>query len=294
MMRKLAFLTMSDLGDFCTHDHLAIEPLASLGFEVEMVPWDRPQANWEAYEAVIIRSPWDYQQRPAEFFRVLADIDRSSARLLNGLEVARWNLNKTYLAELQTGGITIVPTRWIDGPVTQADLTTASHSWGSEQLILKPVVGANADDTFRLTPDIPHDELTVIQQRFTGRSAMLQPFVTAVLHPGEYSLFYLGGEFSHAILKTPALGDFRVQEEHGAQIQAIRPPAHLRQFADQVAKHLPFQLLYARIDLVELSPGQPAIMEVELIEPSLYLGFDPNAPRRFAHAIAANLRQPER
>ena len=283
-MRRCAFLTMDSVDAFVTYDHLLHDPLAARGWAVDDVSWRSADVDWNMYEAVVVRSPWDYHSDPERFFAVLETIDRSSARLENLLVLVRWNLCKTYLRELEARGLPIVPTRWLDRLDT--DILAANFdALGSDELVVKPVIGANADDTFRLRRDVPTtDALTAL----ADRACMVQPFVRAVVDEGEFSLFYFGEAFSHAILKTPAPLDFRVQEEHGGSIRAITPGPELRAVSDAVMAALAPRPLYARIDFVRLDTGF-ALMEVELIEPSLYFPYDDTSPDRFADAFVARM-----
>lgn len=284
-MRPCAFLTMDALGAFVTYDHLVHAPLAARGWAVDTVSWRATDVDWSDYEAVVIRSPWDYHSYPDRFLDVLETIDRSAARLENPLDLVRWNLHKTYLRDLEACGLPIVPTRWLDrlDAVTLAGLFDAL---GTDELVAKPVVGANADDTFRLRRDAATTDAFAT---FADRACMVQPFVEAVVDEGEFSLFYFGDAFSHAILKTPAPRDFRVQEEHGGSIRTVVPEPALRTVSDAVMATLTPRPLYARIDFVRLSTGF-ALMEVELIEPSLYFPYDAASPERFADAFVERMK----
>ena len=287
-MPQIAFLTMDSLADFVAYDHLVVEELRQSGVSVQEVSWRHPAPNWSQYAAVIIRSPWDYQSDPQAFLQGLEQIELSSARLLNSLATVRWNIRKSYLRELETAGHTIVPTIWLQSP-TAAELAQLPDHWNCAETVVKPIVGANADNAFRL-PRNPAPEL--LQQAvaaFQQTTALAQPFISSVTALGEYSLIFFEGQFSHAVLKTPAAGDFRVQEEHGGIIQAIQPPPEMIACAERSLQSCPQPLLYARVDLVLLPDGQPAIMEIELIEPSLYLSFDPQSATRFATSIVRHL-----
>lgn len=283
-MRRAAFLTMDRLDGFFAYDHLTHAPLARRGWHVEPVSW-RALVTWDEYELVIIRSPWDYQEDPSAFLAVLEQIAASRARLYNPLPMVRWNICKTYLRDLQEAGLAIVPTQWLSG-LDEQMIPKLCAGFGTDRIVVKPWVGANAHDTFVLRAAGAPDDSARAVARFAEREVMVQPFVARVQTEGEFSLIYLGGRYSHAVLKTPCAGDFRVQEEHGGVIQTVQPAAELRALADRVVHAVDGHLLYARVDLVRLSSGQPAVMELELIEPSLYLSYDEQAPERFAEAIA--------
>ncbi len=283
-MRRAAFLTMDSLDGFFAYDHLAHAPLARRGWQVEPVSWRAPAA-WDDYDLVVIRSPWDYQADPSAFLDVLDRIDASRAQLYNPLPIVRWNLCKTYLRDLQAAGVAIVPTRWLSG-LDERMIPELCAAWQTDRIVVKPLVGANADDTFVLRATGGPDDSAWALARFARRDVMVQPFVERVQTEGEFSLIFLGGRYSHAVRKIPCSGDFRVQEEHGGVIQTAEPSPDLLALADRAVRAAGTYLLYARADLVRLSSGQPAVMELELIEPSLYLSYDVEAPERLAEAIA--------
>ncbi len=278
-MRPLAFLTMDSLEDFVAYDHLAVAPLRARGWAVTDVPW-RAETDWGRFEAVVIRTPWDYQDDPKAFLEVLERIDASGARLANPLEAVRWNLDKTYLRELEAAGVATVPTTWGDQLTPESLAGLFEHHGG--EIVIKPTVGANADNAFRLTPEA---DARGALATFAALPFMAQPFVQSVVDEGEFSLFTFDGAYSHAILKTPAPRDFRVQEEHGGTIKAVAPEASLMDAATRALAAAPEALLYARPDFVRLADGSWALMELEIIEPSLYFPYDDASPERFADAF---------
>ena len=288
-MPACAFLTMDDADAFVVYDREAVAPLAALGWTVDEVPW-RSGADWSRWDAVVVRSPWDYHDAPAEFFDVLEDIDRQT-RLENPLPVMRWNLIKTYLRDLDAAGVPTVPTLWADG-LTADLIADAARQWG--ETVAKPQVSANADGTFRLAGAVPGggaDDPETWDEPLAAladRPCMVQPFLRSVVEEGEFSVFAFGGEVSHAILKTPARGDFRVQEEHGGRIRSVSPGDDLLAVTEAALAAVPWTrpLLYARVDAVRLDDGSLAVIELELIEPSLYFPYGPGSAERFAAALA--------
>lgn len=280
-MPRCAFLTMDSLNEFEAYDELLIEPLAKLDWSVEMVPWRTPNVNWDDFEVVIIRSPWDYQQDTARFMQVLKKIDASSARLENPLYLVQWNIDKTYLRELDEQGILIVPTLWGKQP-DKKRLFDSFEQLNTGEVVIKPTVSANADDTFRLKRNVNSEVVEEIIRTFADRAYMIQPFMEKIVREGEFSLFYFGGEYSHTILKTPRQDDFRVQEEHGGILKSVEPEPRLLKRAQQTMEQVWPQPLYARADYVRTSDNDFALMELELIEPSLYFNMDPESPERFA------------
>lgn len=288
-MQRCAYLTLDDPADYVIDDELTYEPLHALGWAVEVVPWRRPGVAWGRFDAVIIRSPWDYQDDPHAFLEVLETIDRSGAPLFNSLDLVYWNLRKTYLRDLAARGIPIVPTIWRDG-LSAGDLIRLFADIGTDEAVVKPVVSANADGAFRLTEQSAAHRASEVEAYYADRPLMAQPFVRAVTDEGEFSLFYFNGEYSHAVLKTPKTDDFRVQEEHGGLIQPINPGSILRMLGEDVLDGLGSRPLYARADFVRQNGGDAFwLMELELIEPALYFRMDADAPQRFAHALDARI-----
>ena len=289
-MKKCAILSMDSLADFEAYDDLIDQPMLLLGWQTEVVSWRSTCVNWSDYDVVIIRSPWDYQDDMESFIAVLSNIENSSARLENNLSVVQWNINKNYLKSLEDAEVQIVPTLWPE-TFDAENLTDYFTHFSTEQIVLKPRVSANADNTFWLTKENYQSKLTELSQAFENRELMVQPFITAICQEGEFSLFYFNGNYSHTILKTPANGDFRVQEEHGGSLFAVTPESALTTAAQktmQAISNLHGELLYARIDFVR-HQDTFALMEAELIEPSLYFNMDDTSPQRFVDAFATRM-----
>lgn len=289
-MPRCAFLTMDSLNEFEAYDELLIEPMANIDWSVDMVSWRTPNVNWDDFEVVIIRSPWDYQQDTARFMQVLKKIDASSARLENPLYLVQWNIDKTYLRELDEQGILIVPTLWGKQP-GKKQLFDSFDQLNTGEVVIKPTVSANADDTFRIKRDVNSEVVEGIIRTFADRAYMIQPFMEKIVSEGEFSLFYFGGEYSHTILKTPRQDDFRVQEEHGGILKSVEPKPRLLKRAQQTMEQVRPQPLYARADYVRTSNNDFALMELELIEPSLYFNMDPESPERFARIFDEWMRE---
>ncbi len=279
MSRNCAFLTLEDRTGFYIYDHLLFKPLEKLGWAVEEIPWNRRNVEWKRFDAVVIRSTWDYQDAPEKFLLTLEAIE-SVTKLYNPLDICRWNLNKRYLRDMQLRHVRIVPTHWLDR-LNNPSIDAVFQTSGAKRLVAKPLVGANADDTFVLEVNEPaswHNAIGV----FTEREVMVQPFIDSIQVEGEYSLFYFGGQYSHAIVKRPAEGDYRVQEEHGGIIRSINPTEDLLRAGSKAIEAIEKTLLYARVDLVRLESGEPALIELELIEPSLYFEQCPGSAEMFA------------
>ncbi len=289
-MLRCAFLTLDDSTGFFIDDELAYPPLAAFGWRVEAVSWRSPSGDWRAYDAVVIRSTWDYIADPDSFLGVLAEIEDSGTPLFNALDLVRWNIRKTYLRELAGRGVPVVPTIWRER-LAPNELPALLEEVGTDEVVIKPVVGLNAEGVFRVNAHGAEEPSVELSAYYTERQLMVQPFLSHVSAEGEFSLCYFDGKLSHAILKTPKAHDFRVQEEHGGVIRAVEAEAGLREAGNIVLRALDSVPLYARADFVRANDGGAFwLMELELIEPSLYLRMDDLAPERFAQALHERAR----
>lgn len=280
-MKNCAFLSMENLDDFEVYDHLLFEPLKELGWQAEEVSWRSNEVDWNYYDAVIIRSPWDYQKDPKAFLEVLTDIEQSEALLENSLEIVKWNIDKTYLRDLESRGVEVVPSHWYQ--TFNADLFPSVFSeLKSEEIVVKPTISAGADDTFRIHQSNYGIFIDDLESVFNDRPFLVQPFMDYITQEGEFSVFFFGDTYSHTILKTPETNDFRVQEEHGGRLTLVEPEENLLDVARTMRNMIQPEPLYTRADYVRTNNNTFALMELELIEPSLYFNMDPESPRRFA------------
>ncbi|MGM0546282.1 MAG: ATP-grasp domain-containing protein [Bacteroidota bacterium] len=280
-MKRCAFLSMDNLDDFEVYDHLLFTPLNQLDWQVEEVSWRNKDVNWDDYEAVIIRSPWDYQTDPQAFLSVLKEIEESSALLENSLEIVKWNIEKTYLRDLESQGIEIVPSRWFD-TFSRKLFPTIFEELHTQEIVLKPTISAGADDTFRIHQSNYSVFVEELESTFHNRHFLVQPFMENITAEGEFSVFFFGDTYSHTILKTPKTDDFRVQEEHGGRLSLVDPEDQLLKTSRQMRDMIQPEPLYTRADYVRTKDNTFALMELELIEPSLYFNMDPESPKRFA------------
>ena len=262
--------------------------LNTRGIEVTALPWDAT-ADWAAFDAVVLRSCWDYHLRHEEFSRWIGRLERAGVNLWNPAAVVRWNLHKRYLLDADRAGVRIPPTRWINRGDATASLAAimAMEGWG--EVVVKPAISASATETFRAAAPI----LVATEERFRVLAAahdlLVQEFLPDIGQAGEWSMLFFGGEFSHAVLKRPASGDFRVQEELGGRATAMVPPAALLEAAKRAMSIIPGDTLYVRVDGIASSAGF-VLMELECIEPRVYLLEDAQAAARMTDALVARLR----
>ncbi len=289
MNNKVAFLSTDNLENFFTYDKLLFEPMKKIGWLAEEISWKNEEVNWNDYSSVIVRSTWDYQNDFEKFLNVLEKINNSSAHLENNLDLMRWNMNKNYLYDLENNGIKIVETIW----EKSFNPNTAFQYFDklkSDEIIIKPNISANADNTFRLTGEKLIEKLHDLEKIFADREFMVQPFMQNIIDEGEYSLFFFNGEFSHCVLKRPKEKDFRVQEEHGGKFKSVVPSEQQKTIGKNIIDKLAVLPLYGRTDLVRTADNDFALMELELIEPSLYFNMDSESPTRFTKAFAERFK----
>ncbi|NQD38834.1 hypothetical protein HPT27_17595 [Permianibacter sp. IMCC34836] len=266
---------------------LLLKPLRERGLKVTRMSWDDSQQDWSRCRALVFRSTWDYFFRYREFAPWLSAVSEQT-RLFNNAALLRWNIDKHYLADLQAAGVPIVETVFIEkGSV--APLATVLRKQGWSEVVFKPVVSGSA----RLTYRVGLTNAVAMQSTFADcvakESMMVQPFLRNVLEQGEFSFIVIDGVCSHAVRKVPKAGDFRVQDDHGGTVLAHVATAEEMQFAERAVAACPSMPLYARVDAVRDDSGALRLMELELIEPELFLRFHTPAAQRLAAAIAREL-----
>lgn len=261
------------------------EELLRHGIAVRPVVWDSPYGGLP--EAVVIRSCWDYHLRADRFIEWARRIESVGAKLWNPAEVVKWNADKRYLYDLADRGIAIPETEL---PSPGETLAEVLERRGWSIAVVKPRISASAHETWVTSTLLaPSQQEAFDSLAARGPGCMVQEFLPEVVEQGEWSLMFFDGAFSHAVLKRPATGDFRVQHEHGGSTEAASPPPALISQAAAILRTVDHPILYARVDGIERS-GAFILTELELIEPFLFLAYDPASPARFAEAINAYMR----
>ncbi len=301
---RLALATCAELPELDPDDVPLRKELEARGIATDVVVWDDPTVDWGTYADVVIRSTWDYTDRPVQFADWTTRVS-SSSRLHNPANVVRWNIDKTYLRDLERVGVPTVPTIWLD-PERNFDaraIHTRFPAFGD--FVVKPTVSAGSRDTGRYQADETPQRSQAIRHAKNllgvGRRVMIQRYLRAVDTEGETALVFVEGEFSHAVRKGPLLrGPYREGELSGAlyREEEMTPrdasDAEL-DVARQVIAALPQvlgldgPLLYARVDLIPDDSGAPVLLELELTEPSLFFAQAPGSVERYADAIVARV-----
>lgn len=292
---RIGLVTCRAVPELDAGDRPLLDAFRRLGAHAVPVVWDAPDTRWDTFDALLLRSCWDYHVRPSRFHRWLEAIRAGGIPLVNPFETVRWNLDKRYLLDLEARGVHIVPTRVLEDLEDGALAALASEeSWA--EVVIKPSVGADAVGVLR----VPADEVATLRRIEASvahaRGATLprdvallvQPFVPEIAG-GEWSLVYLGGEYSHAAIKHPTRGEFRTQERLGGGWTPATAPGDVRDAVDRMLEVVDRPWLYARVDVVPTADGV-RLMELELIEPSLLLDTEPGSADRLAGLVLGPLR----
>jgi glutathione synthase/RimK-type ligase-like ATP-grasp enzyme len=268
------------LPDIEAADHaLIVEAGAAHGVQFEIRYWDDETLPTQGFDAALIRSCWDYPERYDEFLARLAAHERAGVRLFNSAAAVTWNARKTYLKQL--GGAAI-ETIWAD-IIDAHGVAQAFDAFDAAEIVIKPQVGAGSRNTLRLKRNA-WSEADLLDA--PPEAAMLQPYLKSIETEGERSLFWFGGEFSHAIRKVPKSGDWFANRPENARFFAEAPPAAAIAVAEAARAQAPADLLYARIDLVLGDDGRWRVIEIEAIEPYLFLAFAPEGAAVLARALS--------
>lgn len=281
----IALVTYRKLPALNPDDHALRDALHALGAQVRAVCWDDAGIDWAGFDAVVLRSCWDYHLRFGEFRRWLDALESAGVPVWNPPGVVRWNSDKAYLRDLAGDGVVLPGTEWLapgDAPDLPAIL--AARGWG--QAVVKPQVSASAHETWRTDRHRGASDRPRLARLLQSGGVMVQEFVPEVMTAGELSLTYIAGEFSHAVRKRAEPGEFRVQERFGGWAEPATAGGPALQAARRVLARIPGSWLYARVDGVE-RPGGFVVMELEVVEPQLFLAWSPDAAGRLARAILA-------
>ena len=282
----VAFATSSKVPDLTSDDRLLVDALSARGVAGEPAVWNDPAAEWRRFGAVIIRSTWDYHLFPDAFAAWLDVLESASVPVWNPPSLVRWNAEKTYLRDLSARGVAVVPTLWVErGSLVSLGSVLAERGWNDA--VVKPAISASAHRTWRTSVSRADADEPVFHAMVAEGRVLVQPYLSAVGEVGEWSLLFYGGEYSHAVLKRPASGDFRVQKEFGGTATLAEPVSEVIEAARMAlvqSERGSARSLYARVDGCEID-GRFVLMEIELIEPDLFLRSHPRAPDRLAAAF---------
>lgn len=280
----VALVTYSELPDLDPDDRLLLEALRERGVDARAAIWNDSSFDWSQVKLCVVRSTWDYHKQHTELM-AWAEHVAAVSQLWNPIEALRWNTHKSYLRDLEERGIHIVPTVWL-GANTTPDLQTLLKSKGWERAVLKPAVSASAYRTMIVNGDSIDEAQDLVSMLLPSLDMMLQPFIASVDTHGERSVIFIDGEFTHVIRRPSVL----TNPGYGpGSYMAVEPSQDEVAFGDEVLRVAGFPTLYARVDVVRDDEHKLRLMELELVEPSLWLAHSPLALERFTEGIIARL-----
>ncbi len=276
-MNHIAFITSKDQPNLTHSDSAVVPILLKHNVMVSAIPWES-HTDWSVFNMVVVRSAWNYHIKYKEFMSWLNTIERQNVYMWNAVPTLRWNTSKTYFSAMIDRGIPMVPTKVI---THTEHIPDSLHPW--TKIVVKPAVSASAYETKIYDAHDSKHWSSHIRRLLDIGPVLIQQYMDSI-QDGEYSFVFFNKIFSHAVLKIPKNGDFRIQEEYGGSVLSIDPPIEQIQAAQRVLDQISEPLLYARVDGLVIN-GSFILMEVELCEPELFLHTNPLAPKRFAETI---------
>lgn len=286
-LHRVALVTCAAYPDLHEDDRLLIPAFERLGFAVDPTVWSDPTVDWSSFDALVIRSPWDYFERSDEFQAWLDARAASGVLMCNSAAILEWNYDKRYLVDLEAAGVSVVPSIYV-APGERADVAArvAAHGW--EEIVVKPTISGGAYRTHRFRVADAERYASEIDDILTDRGLLIQPFLPEIVRDGELSMLFFDGVFSHAVRKRAKSGEYRVQIQFGGKAERAEVDAALVEQARACVLSAPSLPVYARVDGLVVD-GSFLLMELEVFEPLLYLATDSEAPARFARAVKGRL-----
>jgi len=283
---KIAIVTYQDRGSYGSvvpdEDEMVLKALKTDGHEASLQVWTDASVDWKAFDLLLIKSPWDYFNRIGEWYAWLDEIEALGVKVLNPVSVLRWNADKKYLMEMASAGIDTVNTLILDKP--EKLNVQLFEQMETDKLVIKPKISGGAKQTFVLDKADFESKKESLEELIAEEDYLVQPYMPQVAADGEWSLVFFAGKFSHALIKKPKSGDFRVQHYFGGTIESVKPQAQILKQAQKVVKEFASDCLYARVDGLWVD-GQLQLMELELIEPYLFLFTNEKALGNYVSAV---------
>lgn len=281
---QVAFVTYHKFPDLYEDDKLLQQYLTRRNIEVTVVCWDDATINWQQFDVIVLRSMWDYFERPSEFDQWLDKLASLNCNVLNPVSVVKWNQNKNYFDDFSKKGI-LLPSYVICTHENNSTLKSILQKNNWNKAVVKPTISGGAYNTWTTTIDTIDDDEQKFSKLLKNSDLIVQMFVEEIITKGELSLIFFNKKFSHAICKRAKQGDFRVQVQFGGTNESIQPDETILAQATNLLNSIPEVLLYARVDGVVTNDGNFLLMELELIEPVLFVSTNDKACENFYNAL---------
>lgn len=280
---RVALITCDDFANLYEDDLLLVTALDEIGIDSRPAIWSDASIDWLGFDALVMRTPWDYFVRLAEFRKWLEARIDSGVRMINSSDIVEWNFDKRYLGELEAAGVPVIPSIVVPQG-ERPDIVALARARGWEDIVIKPTISGGGYLTHRLRLEEADRYQGEVARILADRGLLIQPFLPEILNGGEYSLLFFEGIYSHAVLKRPKNGDYRVQFQFGGTNEPAEAREEWIEGARSCVAAAPSVPTYARVDGV-IRDGQFMLMELEVFEPLMFLAGHPEAPGRFARAI---------
>lgn len=291
MKKTVAIVTYVSKGNFDTNtadeNKILGDLLDQMGISNELVAWSDPDADWSKYRCLLVKSVWDYFDYYSEFLTWMDEMKKLETPVLNDLEILRWNSNKDYLHQIEADGFDVIAGMSL-GRGSRVDIQELFSELEGEEFVFKPKVSGGAKNTFRVKREDGLGFEEKLNALLEKEDFLAQPYIKEVAEVGEYSLIFFNSKFSHAVLKTPAQNDFRVQHYFGGQIKQIEPNSEMMATAEKLIQAYGTESLYVRVDGIWRN-NRFFLMELEMIEPYLFLDEVPRAKENYASALKSRL-----
>lgn len=285
-MKKIALVTCEKYPRLIKDEENIINLFPGHGIHAEPVIWDDSSADWKAFDLIVIRNTWDYFNKFEEFQVWLNLLESLNAPVMNPIHIIKENMHKLYMKTLEEQGILIVPTHFVDKGA-RLNIESLINEKGWDKFIIKPAVSGGAKDTYLYSREETHTAQEVFESLISKKDMLIQKYMRNI-ESGEWSMMFFNNVYSHSIFKAPAPKDFRVQQEHGGSVKVEEAPAYIIEQAKALIRKQGENLLYARVDGVE-EDGKFYLMELELIEPQLFLENNIKAQKMFVEAVAERI-----
>lgn len=285
---NIALVTYKEKGLYTSptaenEDDTLLKFLITKGLSIEKVIWNDSSVDWSNYQLAILKSPWDYFDLIHDFYDWLAKIKQKNIKLLNPVDVVKWNADKHYLQDIKNAGLKVTPSSFL-AKGDDVNFEKYFEQFNSDKLIVKPAVSGGSKNTFKVTATNTEEIIEKLTPLLALEDFIVQPFLNEVEENGEWSFLFFGGKFSHSLLKKAKPGDFRVQHSFGGTIHPQEAPTHLLTDAEKYVHQFAKGCLYARVDGTVIN-NEFVLMELELIEPFLFLNEDENALDNYYRAL---------
>jgi len=260
--------------------------LQNKGLDISAEIWDDPLVDWEKYDVALLKTPWDYHQKFDQFKLWLEKIESLNVKLLNDYKIVRWNMDKHYLLEIAAAGFDIIPSIFLKQGWNE-ELKPLFEKLGSDKIIIKPCVSGGSRNTIILDKNTALADKRRVLNLVSEGDFIVQPLMPQI-REGEWSFIFFNGKYSHTIIKRPKTGDFRVQQIFGGTIEIASPDQHYIDHAELYVSRFAKDTLYTRVDGLMVDANF-ILMEIELVEPFLYLSYHPDAVERYFQALVTQL-----